>query len=501
MTIFAAISPRHPASCSTFEKLHRLIDRQRRQFRQTRLADEHVARAAVQALAVTIRARPFGDELGEFLAHGRRFGFAIAPFQIRDDAFEPMFARDAAAGFGEIAERNDLVARARQNRVTDRFRQLFPRRVDVELVVTRQRQDQLEVIHVAPIPAAHRAGGEAQVRMHDDARRIEHLRDAEAVAGSACADRRIEREQARFEFRQRVVADRTREARRECRRRRFVVVHVDEQRDAVAETQCGLERFGQTLFDVGRGTEAIDHRFDGVFLTQRQRRHRIEFVQNAVDARTHETLCAQLIEHLQMFALALANDRREQHETLFRIQRERRIDHLAHGLRLQRNVMIRTARRSHAREQQTQVIVDFGDGADGRARIVRGRFLFDRNRRTQAFDVIHIGLFHHRQKLARIRRQRFDVAPLAFRVDRVERERRFAGTRQSRDHDQAVARQLKIDIFQIVRASAADANEIHRFLFDYRFREAGLSQGHKKRQVDTIARRQFTGTLQFARIV
>ena len=51
---------------------------------------------------------------------------------------------------------------------------------------------------------------------------------------------------------------------------------------AVAEAQCSLERFGETLFDIGRRTEAIDHRFDGVFLTQRQRRHRVEFVLDAV---------------------------------------------------------------------------------------------------------------------------------------------------------------------------------------------------------------------------
>ena len=311
--------------------------------------------------------------------------------------------------------------------------------------------------------------------MHDHARRIEHLRHAEAIARAARADRRIEREQARLEFRQRVVADRTRESRREYRRRGFVVVHVDELGDAVAETQRGLEGFGETLLDVRRRTETIDHRFDGVFLAQRQRRHGIEFVQHAVDARADETLRAQLVEHLKMLALALADHRREQHEASFRIQCERRIDHLAHRLRLQRDVMIRTARRTHAREQQAQVVVDFGDRADRRTRIVRCRFLLDGNRRAQALDVIHIGLLHHRQELPRVRRQRFDIAPLAFRIDRVERERRLAGAGQSRDHDQAVARQIDVDVLQIVRAGTADANEVHRSLSWYR-----IQHGRKK---------------------
>ena len=75
------------------------------------------------------------------------------------------------------------------------------------------------------------------------------------------------------------------------------------------------------------------------------------------------------------------------------------------------------------REQQAQVVVDLGDGADGRARVVRRRFLLDRDRRRQAFDQIDVGLFHGLQELPRIGRQRLDVAALALGVERVEGER------------------------------------------------------------------------------
>src|SRR5471032_200821 len=79
--------------------------------------------------------------------------------------------------------------------------------------------------------------------------------------------------------------------------------------------------------------------------------------------------------------------------------------------------------------------------------------------------MIHIGFFHHRKELAGIRRQRFDVAALAFGVDRVERERGLARAGQAGNHDQTVARQLQIDIFQVVRAGAADADEVHKQSF------------------------------------
>jgi hypothetical protein len=92
------------------EKVERLVDRQCGQGRQVAVADEDVARAAVQALALAIRTRALADELGQFLAHHRRFGFLVAPLEVRHDALEAVLARDAAAGFGQVAEADLLVA-------------------------------------------------------------------------------------------------------------------------------------------------------------------------------------------------------------------------------------------------------------------------------------------------------------------------------------------------------------------------------------------------------
>jgi hypothetical protein len=163
-----------------------------------------------------------------------------------------------------------------------------------------------------------------------------------------------------------------------------------------------------------------------VLLAQRERRNDVEFMQRAVDARAHETLGAQLLENLKMFALALADHRRQQHVAVFRIQRERSVDHLADGLRFERDAMVRAARRADTREQQAQIVVHLGDRADRRTRIVRSRLLLDRDRRRQALDVVDVGFLHDRQELARVGRQRLDVAALAFGVDRVECERGFA---------------------------------------------------------------------------
>ncbi len=137
-------------------------------------------------------------------------------------------------------------------------------------------------------------------------------------------------------------------------------------------------------------------------------------------------------------------------------QREHAVDHLADRLALDRQAGRRRIGHADARQQQAHVVVDLGDGADRRARVLRGGLLLDRDGRRQAVDLVDVRLLHHLQELARIGRQALDIAALAFGIDRVEGERRLAGAGQAGDHDQAVARQVEVDVLEIVLARAAD---------------------------------------------
>ena len=113
-------------------------------------------------------------------------------------------------------------------------------------------------------------------------------------------------------------------------------------------------------------------------------------------------------------------------------------------------------RDADARVEQAEVVVDLGDRADGRARVARRRLLVDRDRRRQALDEVDVGLVHLAEELPRVRRQRLDVAALALGVDRVERERRLARAREPGEDDQLVARQLEVDVAEVVLAGAPD---------------------------------------------
>ena len=166
------------------------------------------------------------------------------------------------------------------------------------------------------------------------------------------------------------------------------------------------------------------------------------------DAR--EALGAQLLEQLLVLALAPAHDRRQDHELRALGQRHDLVDDLLGRLRRDRPAAVVAVRMPDPRPQQAQVVVDLGDGADRRARVARGRLLVDRDRRRQALDRVHVGLVHLPQELARVGRQRLDVAALTLGVDRVEGEARLARAGQAGDHDQRVAREAQVEVLEVV---------------------------------------------------
>jgi hypothetical protein len=110
--------------------------------------------------------------------------------------------------------------------------------------------------------------------------------------------------------------------------------------------------------------------------------------------------------------------------------------------------------------EKPQVVVDLRDRADCGARVLGSRLLVDRYRRRQTFDEVDVGLVHLTEELAGIGRQRLDVTPLPLGVDRVEGERRLARSRDAREHDERVARQLEVNVAQIVLAGPADDERI-----------------------------------------
>jgi len=106
-------------------------------------------------------------------------------------------------------------------------------------------------------------------------------------------------------------------------------------------------------------------------------RHIIEVYKNAVDSNADKTRCAHLLKNMQMLTLPVPDDRGEQHQFAAFGLRQHGIDHLTHGLRLECYTVFWAARVTNSGEQKPQVVINFGDGTDRRARVMGGRFLFN----------------------------------------------------------------------------------------------------------------------------
>ena len=224
----------------------------------------------------------------------------------------------------------------------------------------------------------------------------------------------------------------------------------------VGELQRRLDGVGQPRREIAAHDDAVDHDVDVVLVFLVERRHVGDLVEGAVDLDALKPLLLEFGQLLAVLALAAAHDRRQDVEPRAFVQRQHAVDHLADRLAFDRQAGRRRIGNADAREEQPHVVVDLGDGADRRARIARRRLLLDRDGGRQAVDLVDIRLLHHFEELPRIGRQALDITALALGIDRVEGERRLARTGQAGHHDQRVARQVEIDVLQIVFARAAN---------------------------------------------
>ena len=283
--------------------------------------------------------------------------------------------------------------------------------------------------------------------------------------------RGVEREGPRRELGDADPARGTGEPRREEPVR--AAVRVDDD-DVVGEGKGELDRFGEPPLDAGLHDHAVDDDVDRVVLASVESEIVLERHEPPIDARLEEALGAPRREVLLELALPAPDDGRQDVEPFGRRLRHDEVDDARDGLRRDLAIARRTVRHADVREEQPQVVVDLGHRADGRARVLRRRLLFDGDRGREALDRIDIGLGHELQELARIGRQALDVAPLSLGVDRVEGEGRLPRPRQPRDHDQAVARQIDVDVLQVVFAGAAN-DDFRRH--DLRMKRFDVSMG------------------------
>ena len=455
-------------------------DRHFRDFADVLAADLDRERLRFQAIAVAGFARMGGLVAREFFADPLAVGFLPAARDVADHAFEG-FVRFIIPRAVPVRVFDFLVARAEQDRELHVLGQLLPRCFHRNFVVLGEAFERLLVVgrgRAGFCPWIDGAFLQREGAVGDDEFGFELQFRAEAVALRAGAGGRVEGEQARFDFLDGEAGDRAGEAFGEHDAlvrvifgfvgafgigfaERLIDILCDGE--TIGELEGLFERVRQARGDVGAHDDAIDDHVDVVLELLVELGRVADLGDLAVDLDALEALLLPLGQFLAVLAFATAHDRCEDHEARAFWKLHHAIDHLRNGLAFDGQAGRGRIRDADAGEEQAQVIVDLGDGADGGARVLRRCLLLDGDGGREAVDVIDIGLLHHLEELARVRRQAFDVAALALGVDGIEGERGFARARQSREHDKRVARDFEIDVLQIVLARAADVNGLVRF--------------------------------------
>ena len=241
-------------------------------------------------------------------------------------------------------------------------------------------------------------------------------------------------------------------------------VHYDHTHHAGPQAQGRLQgiRHPRLIGLAAPVYQPVDHDLDGVLLVAVEGGCFVQIVDRAVHAHAHVAGLARILEHLPVLALAVLHDGREDHIARAVGQVEQRIHHLLDGLLGDFATALRAVGHADAGEEQAQVVVHFRDRADRGARIAARAFLVDGDGGREAVDVVHVRLLQHAEKLARVGREGLHVAALSFRKNGIEGQARLAGAGEAGDDHQLLARNVEVDIFQVVFARAANADVLFR---------------------------------------
>src|ERR1019366_2081469 len=135
-----------------------------------------------------------------------------------------------------------------------------------------------------------------------------------------------------------------------------------------------------------------------------------------------------------------------------------------------------------AREEELQVVVQLGHRSDRRARAAARVGLVDRDRRRNTLDLVDRRPVHALEELARVGAESLDVAPLPFRVQRIEDETRLPRAARARHDGHLAGAQVEVEVLEVVLSRAANADDAgtHR---------GGLSRGERSILESSLHRR------------
>ena len=359
-------------------------------------------RVRPEAAAIARRAHPVAAIAREQHAHVHLVGASFEPAKPAADAVELLVAVDdqpalfrGQRGKGALEGNPALPAEARQ-RVALPLRRLGVPRLDRPL---RQR-------------LARVGDGEVEIDV-DDA--------TEAAAGLAGAERAVEGEQIRRRIAQGDTTARAFELLAEGLRGE-VAVGEDGGAATLAEAKGLFDRAGETRLQTRPCDQAVGHDRQA----RRTARQALDLQRLAVDQHATEAggdqalprlLPGKILRHIELEC--------DQHSSSLRGAQQLG-GHRFRSVAPHRLVALRAVGNGDFGEQQLEVIVQLGHGADARARSLDRVSLTDGDSGQDALDRVDVRFVHAIEKLPGVRREALHVAPLPLRIEHVKCEARLA---------------------------------------------------------------------------
>ena len=215
-------------------------------------------------------------------------------------------------------------------------------------------------------------------------------------------------------------------------------------------------------FVVRRDDEVGHRQLDVVLAEAVEPRPLARRQEGAVDAQVAEALAGRPLGEVGVEALARHHQRRQQADVAAApVAQDARGDGFL-ALRLDRHVAVGAVLRAELDVEQAQEVIDLGERGHRALAPAAAGALLDGHRRRNAEDGVDVGPRRGLHELAGVGVERFEVAPLPLGEEDVEGQRGLARAGDAGDDGEAVARDVDVDVLQVVLAGVVDADHSGR---------------------------------------
>ncbi len=219
------------------------------------------------------------------------------------------------------------------------------------------------------------------------------------------------------------------------------------QNDAIGQFQCRLHGIGQPHANGILDYQPVNDRGYIVLFILVQIRNTADIIDGPINTHANKAFPLYAGENIFVLAFLAANKRGANLEFRTLGPRENRIDYLRRMLACNLLAAYPAVRLAYTGKKKSEIIVNFSGSRHRRTGIAAGASLLNCDSWGQTGNIGNRWFLHLFEKLTGVGAERLDIFPPAFGVNRIERERAFAGAADAGDYHQLIAGNIQVNIF------------------------------------------------------